>query len=274
MSGAFAGVSGVLLAYFLRHISPTQFASFPSIYLALMVMIGGPRLLMGPLAGGIPVSFLPELGAGRSTLLRTIAGLMEPRAGRIEFDGRDLTGQPPDVMARHGVVLVPEGRRIFADMTVEENLRLGAYARRDHAAVRSRRAADGAALRDPGRKRRDKGGSLSGGQQQIPAIARGLMARPRILLLDEPSLGLSPLMVKEIKAVILSIRAESGAGVLLVEQNAGLALGVASHGYLMQMGRIVTSAPIAELRDMSLMRELYRGGHAGGSLARADEPVA
>ena len=226
------------------------------------------------LAEGDVATVLGPNGAGKSTLLRTIAGLVKPRAGRIEFDGRDLTGQPPDVMARHGVVLVPEGRRIFADMTVEENLRLGAYARRDHAAV----AADVRRMEQRfeilARKRRDKGGSLSGGQQQILAIARGLMARPRILLLDEPSLGLSPLMVKEIKAVILSIRAESGAGVLLVEQNAGLALGVASHGYLMQMGRIVTSAPIAELRDMSLMRELYLGGHAGGSLVKADEPVA
>ncbi|MER8444958.1 ABC transporter ATP-binding protein [Mesorhizobium sp. M1066] len=209
------------------------------------------------------VTILGPNGAGKSTLLKAIAGLIRPRAGGITFDDIDVTGLAADVMARRGVVLVPEGRKIFVDMTVEENLRLGAYARRDEAAVEADFETMLAFFPILATKRRDRGGSLSGGQQQMLAIARGLMTRPRVLLLDEPSLGLSPLLVKEIKAIILDIGARFGASVLLVEQNAGLALAVASRGYLMQNGRIVVSGPIAELRDMSLMRELYLGGVAG-----------
>jgi branched-chain amino acid transport system ATP-binding protein len=209
------------------------------------------------------VTILGPNGAGKSTLLKTIVGLVKPRAGSVAFDGEDTTGRTPDVMAKRGVVLVPEGRRIFAAMTVEENLRLGAYARRDAQAVD-----DDVKMMEQffpilASKRQDKGGSLSGGQQQMLAIARGLMARPRVLLLDEPSLGLSPLFVKEIQGIILNIGERFGASVLLVEQNAGLALSVASRGYLMQNGRIATSGPIAELRNMSLMRELYLGGITG-----------
>ena len=217
------------------------------------------------LAEGEIVTILGPNGAGKSTLLKAIAGLIKPRAGNIAFDGADVTGLAADVMARRGVVLVPEGRKIFVDMTVEENLRLGAYARRDEAAVEADFQTTLAFFPILATKRRDRGGSLSGGQQQMLAIARGLMTRPRVLLLDEPSLGLSPLLVKEIKAIILDIGARFGASVLLVEQNAGLALSVASRGYLMQNGRIVVSGPIAELRDMSLMRELYLGGVAGAT---------
>ena len=209
------------------------------------------------------VTVLGPNGAGKSTLLRTLAGLVKPRSGSVIFDGDDVTGQAPDVMAKRGMVLVPEGRRIFTDMTVEENLRLGAYTRRDAEAIDADVKIMESFFPILAVKRRDKGGSLSGGQQQMLAIARGLMARPRILLLDEPSLGLSPLLVKEIQAIILGIGERFGASVLLVEQNAGLALSVASRGYLMQNGRIATSGPIAELRDMSLMRELYLGGVAG-----------
>ncbi|BAV51266.1 Probable ABC transporter [Mesorhizobium loti] len=215
------------------------------------------------LAEGEIVTILGPNGAGKSTLLKAIAGLIKPRAGNIAFDGADVTGLAADVMARRGVVLVPEGRKIFVDMSVEENLRLGAYARRDEAAVEADFQTMLAFFPILATKRRDRGGSLSGGQQQMLAIARGLMTRPRVLLLDEPSLGLSPLLVKEIKAIILDIGARFGASVLLVEQNAGLALAVASRGYLMQNGRIVVSGPIAELSDMSLMRELYLGGVAG-----------
>ena len=211
------------------------------------------------------VTVLGPNGAGKSTLLRTITGLVKRRSGRITLDGRDVTGASPDVMARLGVVLVPEGRKIFADMTVEENLRLGAYTRRDAAAV----AADIDMMESffpiLKVKRAQKGGSLSGGQQQMLAIARGLMARPRVLLLDEPSLGLSPLLVKEIRAIILDIGRQFGASVLLVEQNAGLALTVARRGYLMQNGRFVLSGAIDELRDMALMRDLYLGGVAAGA---------
>ncbi|RUY34629.1 ABC transporter ATP-binding protein [Mesorhizobium sp. M7A.F.Ca.US.001.04.1.1] len=215
------------------------------------------------LAEGEIVTILGPNGAGKSTLLKAIAGLIKPRSGNIAFDGADVTGSAADVMARRGVVLVPEGRKIFVEMTVEENLRLGAYARRDEAAVEADFQTMLAFFPILATKRRDRGGSLSGGQQQMLAIARGLMTRPRVLLLDEPSLGLSPLLVKEIKAIILDIGGRFGASVLLVEQNAGLALAVAARGYLMQNGRIVVSGPIAELRDMSLMRELYLGGVAG-----------
>jgi branched-chain amino acid transport system ATP-binding protein len=214
------------------------------------------------LAQGEIVTILGPNGAGKSTLLKAIAGLVRPRAGSISFDGADVTGLPADIMARRGVVLVPEGRKIFVDMTVEENLRLGAYSRNDPDAVEADFATMLAFFPILATKRRDKGGSLSGGQQQMLAIARGLMTRPRVLLLDEPSLGLSPLLVKEIKAIILDIGERFGASVLLVEQNAGLALAVAARGYLMQNGRIVVSGPIAELRDMSLMRDLYLGGVA------------
>ncbi|MBZ9966641.1 ABC transporter ATP-binding protein [Mesorhizobium sp. B292B1B] len=214
------------------------------------------------LTEGEIVTILGPNGAGKSTLLKAIAGLVRPRAGTISFDGAEVTGLAADVMARRGVVLVPEGRKIFVDMTVEENLRLGAYSRRDGAAVEADFETMLGFFPILATKRRDKGGSLSGGQQQMLAIARGLMTRPRVLLLDEPSLGLSPLLVKEIKAIILSIGERFGASVLLVEQNAGLALAVASRGYLMQNGRIVVSGPISELRDMSLMRELYLGGMA------------
>jgi branched-chain amino acid transport system ATP-binding protein len=218
------------------------------------------------LAKGEIVTILGPNGAGKSTLLKAIAGLVKPRGGSIAFDGAELTGLSADIMATRGIVLVPEGRKIFVDMTVEENLRLGAYSRRDDDAIEADFATMQAFFPILATKRRDKGGSLSGGQQQMLAIARGLMARPRVLLLDEPSLGLSPLLVKEIKAIILDIGERFGASVLLVEQNAGLALSVASRGYLMQNGRIVVSGAIAELRDMSLMRELYLGGVTGATV--------
>ena len=209
---------------------------------------------------GEVITILGPNGAGKSTLLRTIVGLVKPRSGSVTFSGEDLTGRTPDVLAKRGVVLVPEGRRIFADMSVEENLRLGAYTRRDAAAVEVDVKTMEGFFPILAAKRQQKGGSLSGGQQQMLAIARGLMARPRVLLLDEPSLGLSPLLVKEIRAIILDIGKTFGASVLLVEQNAGLALSFATRGYLMQNGRIATSGPIAELKNMSLMRELYLGG--------------
>jgi branched-chain amino acid transport system ATP-binding protein len=198
-------------------------------------------------------------GAGKTTLLRAISGLLKPKRGRIVFDGEDVTRFPADRLAKIGVVMVPEGRRIFADLTVRENLRLGAYARRDQAGIEADIGRMEAYFSILASKRSAKGGELSGGQQQMLAIARGLMARPRILLLDEPSLGLSPLMVKEVQSVIIDVRENFGAAVLLVEQNAGLALSVAERGYLMQSGRIVASSPISELKNSGLMRDLYLG---------------
>jgi branched-chain amino acid transport system ATP-binding protein len=212
------------------------------------------------------VTIIGANGAGKSTLLRTIAGLLRPRRGTIRLDAADVTGLPAEQMARRGVVLVPEGRRIFPAISVRDNLRLGGYARYDAKAVAADIAVMEAYFPVLAHKRHARGAELSGGQQQMLAIARGLMARPRVLLLDEPSLGLAPIMVGEVRAIIRSVRDRFGAAVLLVEQNATLALAVAERGYVMQTGRIVAQGPIAELRDLDLMREAYLGGgaRAGG----------
>ena len=210
-------------------------------------------------AEGDIATILGPNGAGKSTLLRAICGLLKPKRGRIIVSGRDMTGAAPDVLAKAGIVMVPEGRRIFADLTVKENLRLGGYCREDRNAIEADIGRMESTFPILGEKQRQKGGSLSGGQQQMLAIARGLMARPRLLLLDEPSLGLSPLMVRELQSIIVNARKNFGAAVLLVEQNASLALAVAERGYLMQSGRIVAAAPIADLKDTRLMRELYLG---------------
>jgi branched-chain amino acid transport system ATP-binding protein len=218
-------------------------------------------------AEGEVATILGPNGAGKSTLLKAICGAVKPSAGRILVDGRDVTGEPPDRLAAAGVVMVPEGRRIFADLTVEENLRLGAYSRRDQTAVAADIERMQAVFPILARKRGAKGGTLSGGQQQMLAIARGLMARPRLLLLDEPSLGLSPLMVKEVEGVIANVRHGFGAAVLLVEQNASLAFAVAGRGYLMQSGRIVAADTIEVLRQSRLMRDLYLGEGQGAAPA-------
>jgi branched-chain amino acid transport system ATP-binding protein len=205
------------------------------------------------------VTIIGPNGAGKSTILRAISGLLKPRRGTISFNGRNVTGLPADRMAALGVVMVPEGRRIFGDLTVRENLRIGAYCRRDEDAI-ERDIAQMESYFDILAKKRDaKGSALSGGQQQMLAIARGLMARPRVLILDEPSLGLAPVMVRDVRSVIGAVRDKFGAAVLLVEQNASLALAVAERGYLLQHGKIVASGSIGELRESSLMRELYFG---------------
>jgi len=216
-------------------------------------------------AEGEIVTILGPNGAGKTTLLRSIAGLLRPLAGSISFDGAAITGEPADRIAARGVVMVPEGRRIFSSLTVRDNLRLGAYARTDREVVESDLNRMETYFPILAQKRTAKGGELSGGQQQMLAIARGLMARPRVLLLDEPSLGLSPLLVKEVRNVVLEVRKSFGASVLLVEQNAGLAFAVSDRGYLMNNGRIVTSGPVSELRDARLVRELYLGHAATAS---------
>ena len=205
------------------------------------------------------VTIIGPNGAGKTTILRAISGLLRPVAGRIRFDSQDVTGTSADRMAGLGVVMSPEGRRIFADLTVSENLRLGAYVRRDAAGIEADIERMEATFPILAQKRRHRGGTLSGGQQQMLAIARGLMANPKVLILDEPSLGLAPVVVREVRQVIRDVRDAFGSAVLLVEQNASLALAVAERGYLMQHGRIVAEGTIENLRGTALMRELYFG---------------
>ncbi|MBW0000884.1 MAG: ABC transporter ATP-binding protein [Verrucomicrobia bacterium] len=218
------------------------------------------------------VTILGPNGAGKSTLLRAIAGLLRPRKGTVRWNGRDVTGVPADRMASMGVVMVPEGRRIFADLTVQENLRLGAYIRKDRDAIEADIRLMETYFQVLATKRHARGGELSGGQQQMLAIARGLMARPQVLLLDEPSLGLSPLLVREVRSVIMDVREKFSAAVLLVEQNAGLALAVAERGYLLQHGEIVASGPIAALKDDRLIHELYLGQARGTRMTGRGDP--
>ena len=222
------------------------------------------------------VTILGPNGAGKTTLLRSIAGLLRSSAGSILFQGQEVAGEATDVRANRGIVMVPEGRRIFASLTVRENLLLGAYARKDRDVVAADVERMEAYFPIIAERRFAKGSQLSGGQQQMLAIARGLMARPRILLLDEPSLGLSPLLVKELREVILEVRARFKAAVLLVEQNAGLAFAVADRGYLMNSGRVVASGTTAELKDARLVRELYLGSgriEAARAKPAASRPV-
>jgi len=209
------------------------------------------------------VTIIGSNGAGKSTLLKTIAGLMRPKSGTIRLSDENVTGIYADGIARRGAVLVPEGRRIFPDLTVRDNLRLGGYSRTDADGVESDIAAMESFFPILAEKRDAKGSTLSGGQQQMLAIARGLMAKPKILILDEPSLGLAPIVVHEVRSIILSVRDRFGAAVLLVEQNAALALAVADRGYIMQNGRIVAAGAIEELRSLDLVRETYLGNRQG-----------
>ena len=205
------------------------------------------------------VVILGPNGAGKSTLLSAIAGLIKPTDGSIEYQGRDIAGWSADRAAAVGINLVPEGRRIFSGMTVRDNLDLGAYVQTDRATI----AQDFDRVLDYFPILRDRldsqGSDLSGGQQQMLAIARGLMARPTLILLDEPSLGLSPVLVRDLEAIILGLREQFGASVLLVEQNASLALAVAKRGYLMQTGTIAAEGLLEDMRDTGVMRELYLG---------------
>ena len=180
-------------------------------------------------------------------------------AGEIRFDAQQIAGRPTEDIVRLGIAHVPEGRGTFTQLTVEENLRLGAYARRDTGAL----ARDFARIYDYfpvlGERRRQIAGSLSGGEQQMLAVARALMLRPRLLLLDEPSLGLAPLVVREIFRIVRAINREERVSVLLVEQNVAMALDLADHAYLLETGRVVVSGPSAELRRDDAIRRSYLG---------------
>jgi branched-chain amino acid transport system ATP-binding protein len=204
-------------------------------------------------------------GAGKTTLLKTIAGILRPAAGRVVADGRDIGGRPSWWVARHGIALVPEGRGIFADQSVRDNLMLGALARssgRDAAALRADMESALALFPALAEKLELPAGALSGGQQQMLAVARGLMARPRVLLLDEPSLGLAPILVREIFAAIERLRVQ-GVTVLLVEQMAAQALALADRAYVLDRGRITLEGPAREVRENPAVIDAYLGRRAG-----------
>jgi branched-chain amino acid transport system ATP-binding protein len=204
------------------------------------------------------VTLIGANGAGKTSTLNAIAGLVTPRAGRVAFTGADLTGRRTDAVARAGLALVPEGRAILTRLTVRENLALGAYTRRDREAVA--RSLDDVLARFPvlAERLEQRAGTLSGGEQQMLAIGRALMGRPRLLLLDEPSTGLAPRLVAEIFRLVAEIRA-SGTAVLLVEQNARQALRVADRAYVLETGRVVMDGPAGALADSPEVRRAYLG---------------
>ena len=206
---------------------------------------------------GKVVAILGANGAGKTTLLKTIAGALSPRAGTISFQGEDIAGVPSHKILRRGVALVPEGRSILSRMTVRENLELGAFVRRDGKVTEDMDRVMG---RFPVLRQRQGqlGGSLSGGEQQMLAIARALMSAPKLLLLDEPTLGLAPLVVADIFGIIREINA-SGTTVLLVEQNVRQAMKVSSYTYVLETGKIVLSGPSAELAREPRIKASYLG---------------
>ena len=204
------------------------------------------------------VSLLGANGAGKTTVLKTISGAMDPQKGTVRLKGQEIQSRDPDIVARMGVAHVPEGREIFPFLSVTENLQVGAYSRKD------------AKIEDdielvyeyfPALREKNKlqAGYLSGGQQQMLAIGRALMLRPEIMLLDEPSLGLSPLLVAEIAEIIQRLNREQGVTVLLVEQNAKMALDISNYGYVMELGRIVMEDTSERLKDATDIQEFYLG---------------
>ncbi|EAQ02899.1 branched-chain amino acid ABC transporter, ATP-binding protein [Pseudooceanicola batsensis HTCC2597] len=203
------------------------------------------------------VTILGANGAGKTTLMKTIAGLMDPEKGTIDFMGDQIAGLDPDRVVQKGIALVPEGREVFPYLTIEENLRLGAYTRRDSSADDLDLVYEYFPILKE--RRRQAAGFLSGGQQQMLAIGRGLMARPRLMMLDEPSLGLSPLLTQEIFGIIARLNAEQGVTMLLVEQNAHIALATAHKGYVLEMGRIVMAGSTEKLRASDDIQEFYLG---------------
>lgn len=204
------------------------------------------------------VTILGANGAGKTTLLKTISGVLDPEKGQILLNGEEIQGMDPDAIVRRGIAQVPEGREVFPFLNVEENLRMGAYTRSDNE-VESDLEMVYSYFPILKERINQPAGFLSGGQQQMLAIGRGLMARPKILLLDEPSLGLSPLLVQEIFAIIKRLNSEQGVTMMLVEQNANVALKVAHYGYVMEIGRIVMADKCDVLLASEDIQEFYLG---------------
>jgi branched-chain amino acid transport system ATP-binding protein len=207
---------------------------------------------------GQVAAILGPNGAGKTTTLRAVSGLLRP-AGRVTFDGRDLVGLKPEAIARFGIAHVPEGRGTFSGLSVEENLRVGAYLRRDGNGVGEdieRCFTYFPRLRE---RRADPAGNLSGGEQQMLAVARGLMLRPRLLLLDEPSLGLAPVLTKELFRILGDIAREQQTTLLVVEQNANLVLGLADYAYVLEAGRIVLDGDAERMKGEEAVQHAYLG---------------
>jgi len=206
------------------------------------------------------VTLIGANGAGKSTLLKTVSGLLKPKQGDIIFGGRSIVGRAAQAIVKQGISHVPEGRRVFANMTVEENLELGAFLRKDKEGIK--KDMESVFERFPRllERRKQLSGTLSGGEQQMLAMGRALMARPRLLLLDEPSMGLAPLLVKTIFKIIEDIN-QSGTTILLVEQNANMALSIANRAYVIETGRVVISGTADELNSSEQVKQAYLGGH-------------
>ncbi|MFC4216188.1 ABC transporter ATP-binding protein [Pseudophaeobacter arcticus] len=210
------------------------------------------------------VTVLGANGAGKSTLLKTISGIMDPEKGEVLFNGKPIQGQEPHRIVEHGIVHVPEGREVFPLLTVDENLSLGAYTRSDKAEIERDRQMVFDYFPILAERRNQEAGTLSGGQQQMLAIGRGLMLRPQIMLLDEPSLGLSPLLVQEIFAILRRLNTEEHVTMMLVEQNARIALDLADVGYVMEIGRIVMDGSADRLMESEDIKSFYLGHQEEG----------
>ena len=223
----------------------------------------GPIMAIRGVSFAVPrgkiVTILGANGAGKTTILKTVSGVMDPQKGTVALEGREIQGMDPDKVTRLGLTHVPEGREVFPFLTVHENLRMGAFTRNDADDI----ARDLETVYDYfpvlGARAGQRAGSLSGGEQQMLSISRALMARPKMMLLDEPSLGLSPKLVKEIFDIIVRINRERGVTVLLVEQNANMALHVADYGYVLEVGRIVMEDACARLLEKDDIKEFYLG---------------
>ncbi len=206
------------------------------------------------------VALIGANGAGKSTTLNTISGILKPRVGNIHFEGEDITPTQAEQIVRKGVIQVPEGRKIFSTLTVMENLEMGAYTQKDKQVIQKSVQAVFERFPRLSERRNQLGGTLSGGEQQMLAIARALMSQPKLLLMDEPSMGLSPLLVEQIFNIIRDINAQ-GTSILLVEQNAQMALSIADRGYVLETGNVVLEGEAQAMLQNEMVIEAYLGGH-------------
>ena len=240
-----------------------QTAAAPALRLQNVESAYGPiRAIRGvslQVGQGQIATVLGSNGAGKSTILKTISGIIDPRKGSIEFEGEDITARDPSLIVQRGLSHVPEGREVFALLSVHDNLMMGAYTRRDRDGVARDLESVYAYFPILRTRAAQDAGLLSGGQQQMLSISRALMAAPHMILLDEPSLGLSPLLTREIFEIVVRINRERGTTILLVEQNANMALNVADFGYVLESGRIVMEDTCERLREKDDIKEFYLG---------------